>query len=278
MRTSPSKTIAPDLLRAWRLPLHGGDKDARGRVLVVGGSINLPGPIILAATAALRAGAGKLQVATAAEAVLGVGCTVPEALVVAFDDAAALAEHADAIVFGPGMSEGGECARLLANIASRTRAPVLLDAAALYTLNNGAAPVPRNAVLTPHAREMAALLGRDPESVERDPQEALLSAVQRFQATIALKGERTYIASPASEKIYCNESGTAGLATSGSGDVLAGIIGGLLARGAQPLQATVWGVYLHARAGERLMQRSGIGFLAREIAAEVPPIIRELAP
>ncbi|MDQ6926009.1 MAG: NAD(P)H-hydrate dehydratase, partial [Candidatus Eremiobacteraeota bacterium] len=77
--------------------------------------------------------------------------------------------------------------------------------------------------------------------------------------------------------LYRNERGNVGLATSGSGDVLAGVIGGLLARGAKPLVAAVWGVYLHARAGDALAKRIGFGFLARELSAEIPPIMGKLS-
>jgi NAD(P)H-hydrate repair Nnr-like enzyme with NAD(P)H-hydrate dehydratase domain len=93
---------------------------------------------------------------------------------------------------------------------------------------------------------------------------------------IALKGRETFIAAPTG-KTYSNRAGNVGLATSGSGDTLSGIIAGLAARGAEPLQAAVWGVYLHARAGDRLARRMGrLGFLARELLAEIPALMSEL--
>lgn len=268
-----NNTVRPALLRARPLPLRAGDKDSRGCALVVAGSPSLPGPVILAGVAALRAGAGKLQIATAAETTVAIGCAVPEALVVTFEHAERLAQHAHAIVFGPGMSDDSQCAQLLARIAAIGDAPMVLDAAALRVLGNAGVAAGSGSVLTPHAGEMASLLACERTEVERDPEGALAACVQRYGATVVLKGAHTLIAAPGSE-IYRNEKGTMGLATSGSGDVLAGIIGGLLARGAEPLQAALWGVYLHARAGARLVKRSGIGFLAREIAAEVPAIMR----
>ena len=100
---------------------------------------------------------------------------------------------------------------------------------------------------------------------------------QDLRAVIALKGAETFITAPGNSKTYCNRTGNVGLATSGSGDTLSGLIVGLAARGASPLQAAVWGVYLHARAGDELAKRMGrLGFLARELLAEVPKLMSEL--
>jgi NAD(P)H-hydrate repair Nnr-like enzyme with NAD(P)H-hydrate dehydratase domain len=179
MTTRPPMTdkrvilITPEVLRKIPLPMpdEGGDKEERGRVLVVGGRRETPGALLLAGTAALRAGAGKLQIAT------------------------------------------------------------------------GAA---RRAAL-------------------------------EFRCVVALKGRETFIASP-DGRAYVNRAGTIGLATSGSGDVLAGLIAGLVARGAEPLRAAAWGVYTHALAGERLSSRYGpLGLLARELPAEIPGVMHELS-
>ena len=101
-------------------------------------------------------------------------------------------------------------------------------------------------------------------------------AAEHFRSVIALKGAETVIMSPSGET-WCNRSGNVGLATSGSGDTLSGIIAGLAARGADPAQATVWGVYLHGSAGDRLAERVGpLGFLARELLAEIPALMADL--
>ncbi|HEX8853166.1 MAG TPA: ADP/ATP-dependent (S)-NAD(P)H-hydrate dehydratase, partial [Pyrinomonadaceae bacterium] len=116
----------------------------------------------------------------------------------------------------------------------------------------------------------------DKAAVERDRTGALRAAVARFQAVVILKGRETLISAPDSP-IYRNRAGNVGLATSGSGDTLSGIVAGLAARGARPLAAAVWGVHLHARAGDRLARRMGrLGFLARELLAEIPPLMSEL--
>jgi hydroxyethylthiazole kinase-like uncharacterized protein yjeF len=132
-------------------------------------------------------------------------------------------------------------------------------------------------VLTPHAGEMAGMLDADKEDVLRDAQQTAQRAARRLRAIVALKGAETFISAPDGET-YCNRTGNVGLATSGSGDTLSGIISGLLARGASPLQSAVWGVYVHGRAGDQLARRVGpLGFLARELLAEVPHLMSELS-
>ncbi len=271
-----------------------GDKEARGRVLVVGGAPEMPGAVILAANAALRSGAGKLQIATPESIAPFVGVAVPESMVVALAQtqsgslaaqaANTLAEHARsvaALVIGPGIVFEEDSAAILQGGITGTAATVILDAAALKVLKT----VPEllhagngHAVLTPHAGEMAELLQIDKQEILEDPVRCARQAAAIYKAVVALKGARTYIAAPSGE-MYCNMHGNVGLATSGSGDVLAGIIGGLAARGSSPLEAAVWGVFLHARAGDRLAKRIGtLGFLAHELLAEVPPLMRELSP
>ena len=283
-------------MRAWPLPQpdEAGDKEARGRVLVVGGSPELPGAVILAATAALRAGAGKLQIATCRSIAQMVGAAVPEARVFGLPETKAggigssavrlIAERAcesQAVLVGPGMMDEKATVRLLKGLLPRIVGPtVVLDAGALSCLLEDAKclyPLNGCVVLTPHAGEMAMLTGIDKERIVVGPLRVARDAARTLCAVIALKGAETFIAAPAGNKAYCNRTGNVGLATSGSGDTLSGIIAGLAARGAAPVQAAAWGVYLHGRAGERLARRVGqLGFLARELLAEVPRLMAEM--
>jgi hydroxyethylthiazole kinase-like uncharacterized protein yjeF len=129
------------------------------------------------------------------------------------------------------------------------------------------------AVLTPHAGEMASLLGIDKHEVEADPAAAALHAAERFGAVVALKGSATWIADPDGALLYY-DGGSVGLGTSGSGDTLAGIVTGLAARGASPMVAAAWGVWAHGSAGRILSRRMAtVGFLARELLAEVPALV-----
>jgi hydroxyethylthiazole kinase-like uncharacterized protein yjeF len=289
----PAIPIDAALLRRWPLPVpEGGDKNARGSIFVVAGAPQMPGAAILCATAALRAGAGKLQIGTCASVAAHVGTAVLESLVVALEEtssgAIALAcsdtiadraNRADALVIGPGLVDESASAELIAAVAAKLDVPAVIDAAALACFCDRADTIARlggRAILTPHAGEMATMLQRPREEVEANPERYARDAARRFGAVVALKGETTHIADP-DGALYRNDHGDIGLATSGSGDVLAGIIGGLLARGAQPLHAAAWGVYLHANAGEVLAKRIGMGFLARELSAEVPSLMRALS-
>lgn len=284
-------------MSGWALPqpAEEGDKEERGRVLVVGGSVEMPGAVMLAGVAALRAGAGKLRIATPRRVAQLIASEIPEARVFALpeskgggiqpsaaNDIARRISQVSAALVGPGMIDPEAVARLMNGLAPRLNgATLVLDAEAMTFLADrpeSLHDLGGSAIITPHAGEMAELLGEDKEAIKREPAGAALRAASKFQAIVALKGRETFIASPDGE-VYCNKAGNVGLATSGSGDALAGIIAGLAARGASPLQATAWGVYLHARAGDRLAERMGkMGYLARELLAEVPHVMAEFDP
>jgi NAD(P)H-hydrate repair Nnr-like enzyme with NAD(P)H-hydrate dehydratase domain len=158
--------------------------------------------------------------------------------------------------------------------------PLLLDAAAMDVVSRTPGAVLRfsgHVAMTPHAGEMAHLSGEAKESIECDPGERVNIAAKTWGAAVALKGACTWIAAP-DGRLWRHARGNPGLATSGSGDVLAGLVAGLMARGAPVEQALAWGVALHARAAERLAARIGpLGFLARELSAEVPSLMATLS-
>jgi len=279
------------LLRRWpiRAPAPRADKEARGTVLVIAGSRELPGAALLAATAALRAGAGKLVVATGASVAAGLALALPEARVVAVPETKAggfalrglasvepLLAAADAVLIGPGLAdERATHAFVRAVAASRFAAPLVLDALAIGAVA-GLGRVDRPVLLTPHAGEMAHLTGRDKEQVAAEPERHAREAAQAANVVVALKGMATHVATP-DGRCWRHQRAVPGLATSGSGDVLAGLAAGLIARGAEPAQAAVWAVAVHARAGAALARRAGpIGYLARELAAEVPRLLHTL--
>lgn len=284
--------ITPELLRSMPLPepAPDADKDARGRVLVVGGSPGLPGAAVLAGLAALRSGAGKLKLAVGRTLALPVGLTVWEALVIGLPEtpegavsreAAALLvprlSGCDAVLVGPGMVDDDEVAALLRRLLAGGGDPgFVLDAAALSRLRNLREELGRlqgGAVITPHAGEMAGMLGMEKEEVEREPLEVARSAAALLGVVVALKGAVTHVAAP-DGRVWVNRVGSKGLATSGSGDTLAGLVAGLLARGATPEQAAAWGVHIHARAGLQLAEAGApLGFLARELPDLFPALL-----
>lgn len=279
----PAQTLDPQSLRGWPLPplSDHADKETRGRIVVVAGSREIPGAAVLAATAALRMGAGKLAIATGASVAGPMAFAMPEARVIAlpenahggFDVAGAgllqqSLEAADAVVLGPGwMDEPASRAFVQAVLPWLRHCAVVLDALAMNVAQEMRFDPP--VLLTPHAGEMAHLTGASKEAVLADPQGAALEAAARWNAVVAVKGPTTVIASPEG-RLWQHEGGNCGLATSGSGDTLAGAIAGLAARGATLMQACAWGVVLHAQAGERLAERLGpVGYLARELPAEM---------
>jgi hydroxyethylthiazole kinase-like uncharacterized protein yjeF len=285
---SESQVITPRLLREWPLPVPDGDKVSRGTVLVVGGSRFTPGAVLLAGVAALRAGAGVLQLAVAESTAAALSIQVPEALVVGLSETAEgsvagrppgrlaeLAAQAQAIAIGPGLDNIDETSALLRHVldAAGPDTAMVLDAYALGALSHHPdllAGRQQPIVLTPNLTEARYLLGREPGD---DLNGTAAALADRYDAVVSLFG---HIAAP-DGRMWREESGDAGLGTSGSGDVRAGIVAGLLSRGADPAQAACWAAYAHAVSGQRLAPRFGrIGFLARELLDEVPRTIAEL--
>jgi ADP-dependent NAD(P)H-hydrate dehydratase len=293
-RAKASAIIVDDaLLHAWPLPAPdaNGDKEDRGRTVVIAGSREMPGAGWLAAVGALRAGAGKLVVVTAQSVSSGLALKLPEARVIGLAETAQgglvvdsrglltdVLERADAVLIGPGLQDVAASVHLvgevIACLAERNDVHVVLDAAALDAADGRfALPV----LMTPHAGEMARLTGLDKETVYRDAELLALQTARKYNAVVALKGATTWVAAP-DGRTWCHDGGNVGLATSGSGDTLAGITCGLAARGASLEQAAVWGVALHARAGEVLARRVGpLGYLASELPLEVPALMHDLA-
>jgi hydroxyethylthiazole kinase-like uncharacterized protein yjeF len=287
--------VTPEFLHAHPLPRHEqeGDKQARGRVLVVAGSVEVAGAAVLAGLGVLRAGAGILQIATCRSVACHLAVAMPEAMVVGcretpggdIDPANAprlieLGSGCDAVLIGPGMMDETAVAELTSELLKRLEMPVfVLDASAFATLNPREVPggPARRIVATPHSGEMAKFLALTRDEVDEAPLRAARQAAAALQAVIAMKGASTHVVAPSGEA-WLSENGSIGLATSGSGDTLAGILAGLLARGTHPALATIWAVYLHGEAGRRLAKRNGtLGLLAREIPGEIPRIMQELS-
>jgi hydroxyethylthiazole kinase-like uncharacterized protein yjeF len=266
-------------------PVTDGDKESKGRILVIAGSRAVPGAALLCATAAMRAGAAKLRIATVQTVAPRVGVLMPEAMVVALAEegdggfaepaATSIAEQAasvDAVVAGPGVKRNDGCAAIGAALIE-SHAALALDVGFLKALQPPKAqrePVP---VLLPDTDELASLLDCDEDEVARDPLGCGMRAADRYRSVVLVKGPVSHVVAPDGDA-WTFESGVPGLGVSGSGDVLAGIVGGLLARRAEPLSALLWAVWLHGQAGARLAEKVGaIGFLAREIADEIPGLM-----
>jgi hydroxyethylthiazole kinase-like uncharacterized protein yjeF len=268
------------------VPDDDGTKQARGTVCVVGGAVSTPGAVLLAGLAALRVGAGRLQILTVEPTAVALGVAVPEAMVVGLPTSSSgslspsaadrIAEQVDddtTVVLGPGLLNEDDTMALVRSVLPRLSCRrLVLDAHGLTALAEHEELLgDRDAlVLTPNDSELEALLGGE----ELGGRDGAAKAARRYRAVVATKG---WAVAP-DGSAWRDEAGGVGLGTSGSGDVLAGAVAGLLARGAEPAQAAVWGQYAHAAAGDRLAARLGrLGFVARELLAELGPVLASLS-
>ena len=281
--------LTPEVLREWSLPEPGHGKYARGAVVVVGGSAGSPGAVLLSGLAALRVGAGKLSLAVAASVAPALAVAVPESGVTALteDDDGTLTGggldplerklgRASAVLVGPGLSDPESTVTLLRGVLERVDddVPLVLDAFAVGVLPQleDLAPTLRDRlVLTPNADEIAHLLEVD-DVADDDLPGAVRTVAERYGAAVTCDD---VIATDG--RLWRKVAGNRGLGTSGSGDVLAGAVAGVLARGAEPGQAAAWGTHLHSAAGDRLAGTvGGVGFLARELLDVLPTVLSEL--
>lgn len=284
--------LTPKLLRRWPLPPPQEDKHARGVVLVVGGAGWTPGAALLAGVASLRVGAGQLRLAVADTAASAMAVAVPEALVAplrtdpttgdiavgAASDVLQEARAIDVLCLGPGLHGDRASQDLTSAILSRLQPDVrvVLDAMALPALGSGHSPADRSEplVVTPNLGEAAELLGTAKHLEPDDALDAARDIAHRYGVVALVHGA---VADPDTGDTWLDETGSEGLATSGSGDVLAGTVAGLLARGASPTQAAVWATHLHAASGRLCDSRIGkVGYLAREIADFLPAALAAL--
>ena len=292
MTSTPAEHVTPALLRGWQLSTDTSGKGERGTVLVIGGERRTPGAVMLTGLAGLRVGAGRLTMGLAESVAVAVAVAVPESGVVGLresdggiDGAAAGAllaadlESAAAVVVGPGLADAEQTAALLRSVVPLLgeRTQVVLDAYALGVLPGQpdlAEALAGRLVLTPNRTEILHLLGEeDADEDDLDLAEASMQAARKYSAVVTAQN---LITAPDGSS-WEVPAGNPGLGTSGSGDVLAGAVGGFLARGATPEQAACWGTYLHAVAGDRLAASRGpLNFLARELLDAMPPVIAEL--
>jgi hydroxyethylthiazole kinase-like uncharacterized protein yjeF len=254
---------------AARLPVPGAESDKyrRGVVGIAAGSARYPGAAVLAVSGALRGGAGAVRyVGPAADAVIS---RFPETLV--SDQGPARAGRVQAWVVGPGV---GDDASAVAEVLGAD-VPVLVDADGLRLADRSAVRA-RTAptLMTPHAGEAAALLGVSRESVEGARLASVRELALRYGATVLLKGSTTLVADPGGGAVRVNATGTAWLATAGSGDVLSGLAGSLLAAGLSALDAGSVGAYLHGLAGRFAADGAPLG--AHDVAAAIPQAWRDV--
>lgn len=287
--------ITPALVRA-RLPARPPDahKGTFGRVFLLAGSAGLTGAATLCSEAALRVGAGlvtlgiprSLNVILEQKLTEAMTLPLPETetqahTIAAWDAIAERIATSDAVALGPGIGRHPKTAELVLRVLRERRGPTVVDADglnALASVEGAGRPwaAPEQVVLTPHPGEMARLLGTNPSAVESNRLATAAKAARDFGCVVVLKGAGTIVAAP-DGRLFIDPAATPALATGGTGDVLTGVIAGLIAQGLSPLDAAVSGVHVHGRAGEHLARKVGdAGSLAGDLLGELPRVIREL--
>lgn len=240
-------------------------KGISGHVLVIGGGIGMPGAVRMAGEAALRAGAGLVTVATRVEHVAAVAANRPELMCVGVagpEDLASLLERATVVTIGPGLGQTEWAVDLLGAVLG-TGLPVVLDADGLNLLSE--APTDRgNWILTPHPGEAARLLGEDTETIQRDRFAAVAELASRYAAVAVLKGAGSLVSDPQGRIGLC-DAGNPGMAVAGMGDVLTGVVAGLLAQTHDLWRAATVGVLLHALAGDDASRIGERGMIATDL-------------
>ncbi len=277
------------MLASWPLPSLEEGKAQRGQALVIAGAVEMPGAAVLTGTAVLRAGAGVVQVATAESAVSAVATAVPELYVVgiASDNerrqkslraVVELAKLAKVVLIGPGLRDVEVIRFLLPELLGMDHLDALIIDAKAIAIAAEFLPAKGKlrgkTILTPHAGEMEEIAQASKEETGQDPLRFAREAAGRLGSVILLKQGPKVLICAEDGRAYFNSGGNVGLDTAGSGDVLAGVLAGLCARGTEPLQAAVYGASAMARAGEKLAQQIGpVGYLARELLLEVPMLL-----
>lgn len=261
-------------------------KGTKGTLVVCGGSYGMAGAVIFSARAAMRSGAGIVNLVIPDSIYPIVATAVPEAVCTPltenkkflFEDSCCenILKKANAVVIGPGMGNNEHTEKFLNNILSKTDVPTVIDADGLNILADKLSLLKNfgsKVIVTPHPGEMARLLNTDVKSVEENRIKCAEDFSLKFGVITVLKGAYTVIATP-SGKCYINTTGCSGMATAGSGDMLAGMIGAFLANGTDMETSAVSAVCLHGVAGERAAGRLGIrGVIVSDMIEQLPLIL-----
>ncbi len=275
------------------LPKRNDDanKSQCGRVFILAGSKGMIGAATLSAMGALRSGTGLVTVGTADTEQSVLATKLTEAMTVGFVSVSGqvglldkekikeMAEKSDAFVIGPGMGRNEETQKLILWLIENVSAPMIIDADGLNALSLNIDILKSRkdiTILTPHEGEMAKLLGISSEKVKNNREEIAKEFAQRNNVVLLLKGKDTIVTD--GNEIFINPTGNSGMATGGSGDVLSGVLGSLVAQGMNGYEAGVLGAYIHGLAGDiGTADKGKMGLIASDIAENLPYAIKELS-
>jgi NAD(P)H-hydrate epimerase len=281
-----------DEIRGWlstprRPDTHKGDY---GHLLVIAGSVGKTGAAAMACEAALRIGAGlvTLAIPKSLNAIMEVKLTevmtepLPETpkqtlSLRAFSSILRLCENKKAVIIGPGIGTFKETQSLILKLMKTLNLPIILDADGLTALATQPKTLPttnRSLILTPHPGEMAKLIRSTPKDVQEDRISISRNFAQSHHVHLVLKGHRSLIATPKGD-VFINPTGNPGMASGGTGDVLTGMIGGLICQGFDILPSLQMAVYLHGLAGDEMAQELGEkSLIARDIIEKIPALLQ----
>jgi len=247
-----------------------------GTVIGFAGSPSMPGAALLASEAALRGGAGMMRLVHPAGMEAELSSSPYELIKLPYQpkDVGFIVEQVNkgkAAFFGPGIGRTDEVVELCRQVLPRIEVPTVIDADALTILSQHDMPLPKETVLTPHSGEMARLLGRpSPNEIDREFLEACRQYCESKKVTLVLKGGPSFIFHPG-EPTWVNPTGTPGMATAGSGDVLTGLLASLISQGLSPYHAAIYGVYVHGLAGElAATEKTPYSLIASDIIEYLP--------
>jgi len=276
------------------IPVRNRDanKGSFGRVLIISGSTGMTGAGCLTAKAALRSGAGLVYIGVPSRLWHIYASSTTEAITVPLDDDGTgrlsqslidkidtVIEKKDVIAIGPGLSVNNAIVEIVKSIIEKARVPLVIDADALNAISTDVSILKylkAPAVITPHPGEMSRLTGIDIADIQKNRFEVAREFAARWNVVTVLKGSRTVVAKP-DGTLLLNTTGNPGMATAGSGDVLTGIIAGLIGQGMKPEDAAAAGVYLHGSAGDEACSKKGeCGMIAGDIIEELPGILKSL--
>jgi NAD(P)H-hydrate epimerase len=281
-----------DVEEALPVRLPDAHKWSCGHAVAICGSTGFTGAASLTALSAMRAGSGLVTLVTPRSLNSIMEIKLTEVMTFPVDETAMgslafkarkdildFVDGADAVAIGPGLSQNKDTVKLVRHLIPRLGVPTVLDADGINAFAGQARKLKKTGfplVITPHAGEASRLFGVDKPKIMADPVEFARRAAKDLGLVMVLKGAPTIVAGPEGD-VYINPTGNQGLATAGSGDVLTGIIAGLLAQGADALEAAASGVYIHGYLADMLLEEYGyFGFMAGELVETIPEAIADI--
>lgn len=255
------------------------NKGTFGRVLVVAGSENYPGAAYLSSAACYRVGAGLVTLATEPQVKIIVSRKLPEVTFLSRNEAFKKINGYDVLLIGPGLGQSNQAIRLMEQILNKDLPAAIIDGDGLNILSKKGEwwkNLSREVILTPHPGEMARLTGKSVEEIQLNRVDVAQYFSKKWNTIIVLKGANTLVVSPAGQ-ILISPFANSILSTAGTGDILSGVIAGLLAQGSKTFDAACIGVYIHGLVGEVIQKKLGdAGMLAGDMLLQIPLILKEL--